>query len=69
MSHPYTFDYPASVRPEIVRFFQDFYQLSDTPNVDDQYPTRFTEDGSFVIGPRVSHGRTGKPALHTCILA
>ncbi|TQB68281.1 hypothetical protein MPDQ_003715 [Monascus purpureus] len=59
MSHSYTFDYPSgsAMQPEVIRFFQDFYQLSDTPDGDDLYPTRFTEDATFILASRVSRGR------------
>lgn len=51
------------MQPEVIRFFQDFYQLSDTPDGDDLYPTRFTEDATFILASRVSRGRAGKPGI------
>ncbi|KAI1845949.1 hypothetical protein JX265_011155 [Neoarthrinium moseri] len=51
--------YPAqvSVDPEVVRFFENFYAVSDTPGAHDVYVDQFTQDATFKLGSKTSQGR------------
>lgn len=61
MAHSYKAQYPAgsSVDAEIVKFFEDFYTVSDIPGQDEQYVDMLTEDATFIIASKRAEGRDG----------
>lgn len=61
MAHSYQAQYPDSyaVSPEIVQFFQDFYRISDIPGEHEQYVDLFTQDATFILASKKSHGTQG----------
>ena len=61
MAHSYKSQYPSGVAvdPSIVEYFQDFYRISDTPDAHDEYTGKFTDDATFILASKVSHGREG----------
>ena len=58
----YQSSYPSevSVEPEIVQFFQNFYKVSDTPDVIDEYVDLFTENATLVLASKKASGHQGK---------
>lgn len=65
----YKAQYPAgvSVDTEVVRFLEEFYQISDTPGAHDVYVDQFTPDATFKIGSKSSTGRDGEYLPNTLI--
>jgi hypothetical protein len=64
MAHSYASAYPdVPVLAGIPEFFQNFYQTSDTPGVDDKYTTYFTKDATFILASKTSKGHDGKPSI------
>ncbi|KND86857.1 hypothetical protein TOPH_08514 [Tolypocladium ophioglossoides CBS 100239] len=59
MVHSYKAQYPAdsSVDAEIVKFFEDFYAVSDIPGQHEQYADMLTEDATFIIASKRAEGR------------
>ncbi|KAM0813391.1 putative SnoaL-like domain-containing protein [Seiridium cardinale] len=57
MSH-YKAQYPAGVvvDPEIVRFIEQFYQISDTPGAHEDYVDQFTSDATFKLASKTGKG-------------
>lgn len=57
----YQSEYPpgASVDPEIVKFFEDFYKISDIPGAHDQYVDLFTKDATFKLASKQAVGHEG----------
>ena len=47
------------VKPEIARFFEDFYQISDTADAHEQYADQFTKDARLIMGSKETSGRDG----------
>jgi hypothetical protein len=64
----YTAEYPnLDIDPDIKRFFETFYGLSDRPGAHEEYTNSFTEDATLIMGSKSARGRNGrkgKPA--TC---
>lgn len=50
----------GQVRPEIRKFFERFYEISDNPNDHEIYATYFTKDGRLIMGPTEIRGRDGR---------
>lgn len=57
----YNAEYPSgiTVRPEVAAFFKEFYRVSDTPGLHDEYINQFTEDATFILASKVSKGSEG----------
>ena len=51
------------VKPEITKFFEDFYQISDTGTAEahEQYADQFTKDAKLIMGSKETSGRDGDP--------
>jgi hypothetical protein len=54
-----TEQYSSLDTKSVQEFFARFYQISDTPGIDDEYPKQFTEDATFILGSKRSHGHAG----------
>lgn len=65
MSHSYKSEYPSGVQvdPEIVKFFETFYEISDTPGAHDQYVDLFEKDADFVLASKKAKGHDGMMCL------
>lgn len=50
---------PDHVRPEIVNYFEHFYEVSDSPTEHEGYSHEFTKDATLIMGPSESKGRSG----------
>ena len=50
----------SQVKPEIKRYFEKFYQISDTPDAHERYSEQFTKNGKLIMGPAESNGRAGR---------
>ncbi|KFA77402.1 hypothetical protein S40288_03066 [Stachybotrys chartarum IBT 40288] len=50
----YQSSYPTEivVDPEVVRFFETFYKISDTPGALDEYVDLFTEDATLILASK-----------------
>jgi hypothetical protein len=61
MSHSYKSQYPddTTVEPAIVKFFQNFYAVSDTPDALDEYLDLFEKDATFILASKTSSGHDG----------
>lgn len=60
----YTSDYPdLAFSAEYMRFFQDFYRISDTPDAHDQYAQSFTKDATLVMASKRATGFSGMSCL------
>lgn len=61
MSHSYESQYPddTPVEPGIVKFFQNFYAVSDRPEALDEYVDLFEKDATFMLASKVSRGHDG----------
>lgn len=61
MAHSYSFKTPnLSLDEEIVRFFEDFYRISDTPGNHDNYVDQFADDATFIVAHKKNHGSDGR---------
>ena len=47
------------VNPEIQKYFETFYQVSDTPDAHGKYSEQFTKNAKLIMGPNESNGRPG----------
>lgn len=47
------------VKPEISKFFEAFYQISDTADAHEQYADQFTKDAKLIMGSKETSGRDG----------
>lgn len=47
------------VKPEIAKFFEAFYQISDTADAHEQYADQFTKDAKLIMGSKETNGRDG----------
>lgn len=54
-----TEEYSSLDTKSVQEFFTRFYQISDTPGIDDEYLKQFTEDATFILGSKRSHGHAG----------
>ncbi|GAB7365479.1 hypothetical protein MBLNU230_g6552t1 [Neophaeotheca triangularis] len=45
-----------SVKPEIAKYFETFYKISDTPDAHDLYTEQFTKDATLIMATSVSKG-------------
>ncbi|KAF2637270.1 hypothetical protein P280DRAFT_113591 [Massarina eburnea CBS 473.64] len=65
MAHSYTSEYPSSVSfdPAYKKFFEDFYKVSDTPDIHEQYVENFTKDATLVMAQTKVQGTEGILAL------
>jgi hypothetical protein len=60
MAELYTFDLPAlSVDQGIVQFFKNFYHISDTFGLDENYVEQFEENATFIVAKKQSQGSDG----------
>lgn len=56
----YTSTYPdLSVDPAIKKYFEEFYQISDTPNGHEKYADFITKDGKIIMASKTVQGRSG----------
>lgn len=68
----YTSEYPAvEFDPAYKKFFEDFYRISDTPDVHDVYASSFTEDATLIMASRTAKGTSGTLGLrsHSLLLS
>lgn len=49
------------VKPEIQKFFDSFYQISDTPDVHQKYSEQFTKDAKLIMASNEANSRAGMP--------
>lgn len=61
MSHSYASQYPPNVpvNPEIVRFFETFYETSDTEEAHERYVHNFTTYATFILASKTAKGHKG----------
>lgn len=45
---------------EVTRFFEEFFRISDTPDVHEQYTRNFAENATFILASNTSKGREGE---------
>lgn len=50
----------AEQDPAVVKFFEEFYRISDTPDAHEKYSEQFTEDAKLVMVSKEANGRAGK---------
>ena len=56
----------GQVKPEIVRFYESFYKISDTADGHENYADQFTEDAKLIMASNETSGRDGiSLVLHT----
>lgn len=48
------------VKPEIQKYFETFYQVSDTPDAHEKYSEQFTKDAKLIIASNEASGREGQ---------
>ena len=55
----YTASVPSdgTVKPEITKFFEKFYEISDTPDGHEKYADMFTQDGTLIMASNKVQGR------------
>ena len=46
----------GDIDSRIVKFFEDFYTYSDSPDKDDEYVGSLTKDGKLIMGLKTSSG-------------
>jgi hypothetical protein len=57
MSSPYTSSYPGtSFSPSYKRFFESFYQISDSADAHSQYVDQFTPDATLIMASKRCEG-------------
>jgi len=60
----YSSEYPdVQVNPKIKDYLEEFYAISDTPDVHERYSQAFTEDATVVMASKVAKGRSEILAL------
>lgn len=61
MSSQYVAAVPSEdlVRPEIQAYFQNFYQISDTPEAHQEYSEQFTDNARLIMASNEANGREG----------
>ena len=61
----YTSNWPKNLdqSPDLVKFFEEFYKISDTPDAHEQYTQQFTEDATLVMISKEAKGRSGEFSL------
>jgi hypothetical protein len=61
MAHSYKSEYPPGVQVDdgIKAFFEEFYEISDTPDAHDRYADSFTGDATLVVASKKGVGRKG----------
>lgn len=61
MAHTYSFETPRlSLDQDILQFFEDFYNISDTAGDHDSYVSQFVDDATFIVAGRKNQGREGQ---------
>ena len=65
MASSYKSEYPASIPVDegIVKFFEIFYETSDTPSAHERYAESFTKDATLIMASKKSQGHKGRPAF------
>ena len=48
------------VKPEIHKYFESFYTISDTPDIHQQYSEQFTQNAKLIMASKEAQGRDGK---------
>jgi len=61
MMSTYTSQWPKDLPqdPALIKFYEDFYRISDTPNAHEQYADQFTEDATLIMISKEAKGREG----------
>lgn len=61
MPHSYASEYPQDVFVEdgIQEMFENFYEVSDTPHMNEKYADFFTDDATIIIAGREIAGKKG----------
>jgi hypothetical protein len=62
----YASEYPAEVDFDAAykKFFEEFYEISDTPDAHDKYAEQFTEDATLIMASKKAKGLDGNsPAV------
>jgi hypothetical protein len=61
MPHSYESQYPddTTVEPGIVKFFQNFYAVSDKSEALEEYVDLFEKDATFILASKESRGHDG----------
>ncbi|RMY89231.1 hypothetical protein D0862_10265 [Hortaea werneckii] len=49
------------VKPEIHKYFESFYTISDTPDIHQKYSEQFTRNAKLIMASKEAQGRDGKP--------
>lgn len=47
----------------MISFLENFYRISDTESLHNEYVTNFTEDATLIMGSKVAKGLDGMPPL------
>ncbi|KAK7615119.1 hypothetical protein BKA81DRAFT_353612 [Phyllosticta paracitricarpa] len=58
-THSYASEYPPGLQfdPDFKKFFEDFYAVSDTPDVHDEYVKNFTDGATLIMASRKAVGK------------
>jgi hypothetical protein len=61
MSSKYCAGYPTDVsyNPAMKTFLEEFYTITDTPDVHETYVDFFIEDATLILGSTTAKGRAG----------
>ncbi|RMY14735.1 hypothetical protein D0867_07051 [Hortaea werneckii] len=51
------------VKPEIHKYFESFYTISDTPDIHQKYSEQFTQNAKLIMASKEAQGRNGKANL------
>jgi len=64
-SSQYTSDYPSSteIYPAYKTFFEEFYQISDTPDAHEKYADQFTPNATLIMASKRVQGTQGRHVL------
>ncbi len=62
MAHSYKSAYPSGIEVDdgIKAFFEEFYQISDTPDMHEAYADSFTKDAVLIMASKRAEGRDGE---------
>ena len=62
MAHSYKSEYPIDIQIDqgIVKFFEEFYAISDTPDAHEKYVDQFTEGATLWMASKRGVGRDGE---------
>lgn len=64
MAHAYNYSNicPSGVPVDskVAQFFEEFFRISDTPDVHEQYARNFADDATFILASKISKGRNGE---------